>query len=345
MSSWWNNVLPGLQKRREAKQAEPPRPARGREDDGEPTQWVKCPATNELHHKDEIEAAHWVTPAGFHMRIGATARFKSLFDGAYEELSLPKVWEDPLKFRQGAATEDATATDQDGQAKPRGQQRYIDKLGSERKKHGRPDCMAAAVGTVSGHDAIVLVQDFAFMGGSLGIAAGEGFVTAAKEAVQRGCAFIAVTASGGARMQEGVLSLMQMPRTTLAIQEVKEAGLPYLVILTDPTSGGVTASYAMLGDIHIAEPGAMIAFSGPRVIEQTIRQKLPDGLQRADYLHDKGMVDLVLDRRQMRGVLGQILSVLMAKKMTPIEAGEPIESMPAPAPERAAPRARPRAAE
>jgi acetyl-CoA carboxylase carboxyl transferase subunit beta len=205
--------------------------------------------------------------------------------------------------------------------------------------------MAAAVGTVSGHDAIVLVQDFAFMGGSLGIAAGEGFVTAAKEAVQRGCAFIAVTASGGARMQEGVLSLMQMPRTTLAIQEVKEAGLPYLVILTDPTSGGVTASYAMLGDIHIAEPGAMIAFSGPRVIEQTIRQKLPDGLQRADYLHDKGMVDLVLDRRQMRGVLGQILSVLMAKKMTPIEAGEPVESMPAPAPERAAPRARPRAAE
>lgn len=354
MSSWWNNVLPGLQRRREAlaKEVEAQRGARKREDDGEPTLWVKCPATNDLIHKDELEAAHWVTPAGFHMRIGPGPRFKSLFDeGAHTELALPKVWEDPLKFRQGSTTDEISAAGGD-QQKQRNQARYADKLISERKKLGRPDCMAAAHGDIGGHGAVVLVQDFAFMGGSLGIAAGESFLTAAAEAVKRRCAFIAVTASGGARMQEGVLSLMQMPRTTLAIQDVKEAGLPYIVILTDPTSGGVTASYAMLGDIQIAEPNAMIAFSGPRVIEQTIRQKLPDGLQRSEYLLEKGMVDMICDRRQMRTVLGQILSVLMPAKAVGLDDSEP--ELPLPAPKAAAPapraeranaRQRPRAAE
>jgi acetyl-CoA carboxylase carboxyl transferase subunit beta len=172
--------------------------------------------------------------------------------------------------------------------------------------------MGAAIGAIQGASAVVLVQDFDFMGGSLGVAAGEAFVEAALAAVARKAALIVATASGGARMQEGLFSLMQMPRTTIAIQALKAAGLPYIVILTDPTSGGVTASYAMLGDVHVAEPGAMIAFSGPRVIEQTIRQKLPEGFQRAEYLHDKGMVDMVVERGRHREVLGKILAVTMA---------------------------------
>ncbi len=163
--------------------------------------------------------------------------------------------------------------------------------------------MAAGYGRIGGAHAVVLVQDFEFMGGSLGMAAGEAFIAAAEAAVRRKAAMIMVTSSGGARMQEGILSLMQMPRTTLAIQMLHEAGLPYIVVLADPTTGGVTASYAMLGDVHIAEPGALIGFAGPRVIEQTIRQKLPEGFQRAEYLLDKGMVDLVVDRRQLKATL------------------------------------------
>ena len=174
--------------------------------------------------------------------------------------------------------------------------------------------MAAAYGKVNGIPAVILVQDFAFMGGSLGMAAGEAFVAAAQMAVAKKAAFIIATASGGARMQEGTLSLMQMPRTTLAIQEVREAGLPYIVILTDPTSGGVSASYAMLGDVHIAEPEAMIAFSGPRVIEQTIREKLPAGFQRAEFLREKGVVDIVSDRRELKQALGRVIGHLMPRK-------------------------------
>jgi acetyl-CoA carboxylase carboxyl transferase subunit beta len=172
----------------------------------------------------------------------------------------------------------------------------------------------------------VLVQDFEFMGGSLGMAAGEAFIAAAEAAVRRKAAMVVVTASGGARMQEGILSLMQMPRTTLAIQMLHEAGLPYLVVLADPTTGGVTASYAMLGDIHIAEPGALIGFAGPRVIENTIRQKLPEGFQRSEYLLDKGMVDLVVDRRQLKATIATLLSVLMHKRaMKQGDSGETIE--------------------
>ena len=199
---------------------------------------------------------------------------------------------------------------------------------------------------------VIGVQDFDFMGGSLGMAAGEAFVVAAETAVKRQAALIVVTASGGARMQEGVLSLMQMPRTTIAIQELREAGLPYIVVLTDPTSGGVTASYAMLGDVHIAEPGAMIAFSGPRVIEQTIRQKLPEGFQRAEYLLEKGMIDMVVPRGQMRDIIGSILSVLMARRTVEVADAEPELPLPEAAPARDAKRdrvvarqSRPKAAE
>ena len=186
--------------------------------------------------------------------------------------------------------------------------------------------MAAAFGRVNGKPTVILVQDFAFMGGSLGMAAGEAFIAAAQLAVARKAAFVVCTASGGARMQEGTLSLMQMPRTTLAISEVRDAGLPYIVILTDPTSGGVSASYAMLGDVHIAEPDAMIAFSGPRVIEQTIREKLPEGFQRSEFLREKGQVDIVCDRREMKDVLGRILRHLLPKRASESTAIGPVNA-------------------
>ena len=212
-------------------------------------------------------------------------------DGAYEPIETPDVPEDPLKFSDG---------------KP-----YRQRLEAARKAAGRKDTMAIGYGSVGGQDAVVIVQDFTFMGGSLGMAAGEAFIKAAREAVARQVPLICFTAAGGARMQEGALSLMQMARTTLAVEEVKDAKLPYAVVLTDPTTGGVTASYAMLGDVHLAEPGALIGFAGPRVIEATIREKLPPGFQRAEYLQEKGMVDRVVSRADLPRMLGQILSMLM----------------------------------
>ena len=191
---------------------------------------------------------------------------------------------------------------------------YKDRLNAARKAAGRKDTMAIGYGSVGGQDAVVIVQDFTFMGGSLGMAAGEAFIKAAREAVARQVPLICFTAAGGARMQEGALSLMQMARTTLAVEEVKDAKLPYAVVLTDPTTGGVTASYAMLGDVHLAEPGALIGFAGPRVIEATIREKLPPGFQRAEYLQEKGMVDRVVSRADLPRMLGQILSMLMGGK-------------------------------
>jgi acetyl-CoA carboxylase carboxyl transferase subunit beta len=257
--------------------------------------WIKDPLSGELVFRADLEAADWVTPSGFHMRIGPEPRFRQMFDEqAWQKIPLPKVATDPLKFKDD--------------------KKYVDRLKSARAKVGRDDCMAAGYGRIGGAHAVVLVQDFEFMGGSLGMAAGEGFVTAAEAAVRRKAALIMVTASGGARMQEGILSLMQMPRTTLAIQMLHEAGLPYIVVLSDPTTGGVTASYAMLGDVQIAEPNALIGFAGPRVIEQTIRQKLPEGFQRSEYLLDKGMVDLVVDRRQLKATISTLLSVLMHKR-------------------------------
>jgi acetyl-CoA carboxylase carboxyl transferase subunit beta len=229
------------------------------------------------------------------MRIGPDARFRQMFDDqAWQKITLPQVAPDPLKFKDD--------------------KKYVDRIKAARTKVNRDDCMAAGYGRIGGAHAVVLVQDFDFMGGSLGMAAGEAFIAAAEAAVRRKAAMVMVTSSGGARMQEGILSLMQMPRTTLAIQMLREAGLPYIVVLADPTTGGVTASYAMLGDIHIAEPGALIGFAGPRVIEQTIRQKLPEGFQRSEYLLDKGMVDMVIDRRQLKTTIATLLSVLMHKR-------------------------------
>lgn len=283
--SWLSNFTrPGLKKKTDEAKRDTP-----------DNLWVKDPVSGDLIYRAELEASNWVMPSGFHMRIGPDARFKQMFDdSAWQAIPLPKAPADPLKFRDD--------------------KKYVDRLKSARAKVGREDCMAAGYGRIGGAHAVVLVQDFEFMGGSLGMAAGEAFVVAAEAAVRRKAALIMVTASGGARMQEGIMSLMQMPRTTLAIQMLHEAGLPYIVVLADPTTGGVTASYAMLGDIHIAEPGALIGFAGPRVIEQTIRQKLPEGFQRAEYLLDKGMVDMVVDRRQLKATLATLLSVLMHKR-------------------------------
>jgi acetyl-CoA carboxylase carboxyl transferase subunit beta len=226
------------------------------------------------------------------MRIGSKLRFQYTFDeGHWETIPTPPVPEDPLHFSDG---------------KP-----YRERLAAARKATHAADAMAIGYGRIRSVPAVVLVQDFAFMGGSLGMAAGEAFIAAARAAIARKAPLVIFTAAGGARMQEGTLSLMQMARTTLAIEELKAEGLPYVVVLTDPTTGGVTASYAMLGDVHLAEPGALIAFAGPRVIEQTIRETLPPGFQRAEYLVEKGMVDRVATRAELPEILGAILSMLM----------------------------------
>ena len=254
--------------------------------------WVKCPDTGEMIYRPDLEAALWVTPAGRHMRIRPQLRFQFTFDNAkWEAITAPTAVDDPLHFVDD---------------KP-----YPERLALARAATGERDAMAIGYGTITGAPAVALVQDFAFMGGSLGMAAGEGFIKAAGEAVKRDVPLVTFTAAGGARMQEGALSLMQMARTTLAIQDLKRAHLPYIVVLTDPTTGGVTASYAMLGDVHLAEPGALIGFAGARVIEQTIRETLPPGFQRAEYLVEKGMVDRVVERKELPLVLGSILKTLM----------------------------------
>lgn len=253
--------------------------------------WVKCPDTGEMIYRPDLEAALWVTPVGSHMRIGAAQRLRYTFDdGKFEKIASPVVADDPLRFPD---------------EKP-----YNERLKAARKATGEQDSMAIGYGTIQGQPAVVVVQDFAFMGGSLGMGAGEAFIKAAQEAVRRDVPFVIFTASGGARMQEGTLSLMQMARTTLALNEVKAAGLPYIVVLTDPTTGGVLASYAMLGDIHLAEPNATIGFSGRRVIEQTIRETLPPGFQKSEFLVERGMVDKVVTRAEIPAVLGSILKTL-----------------------------------
>jgi len=257
--------------------------------------WIKCPKSGEMIFSADLSGLLHVTPAGHHMRIGPELRLGYTFDGGvYETVAIPDVARDPLKFKDD--------------------KKYVDRIKAARVKTGNQDAMSIGIGKIHGVDAVALVQNFAFMGGSLGMAAGEGFIQAAEYAVAKKIPLIAFTAAGGARMQEGALSLMQMPRTTIAVQELREAGLPYIVVLCDPTTGGVTASYAMLGDIHLAEPGALICFAGPRVIEDTIREKLPDGFQRAEYLEEKGMVDRVVHRQDLRRTLAQILSVLMHSK-------------------------------
>jgi acetyl-CoA carboxylase carboxyl transferase subunit beta len=254
--------------------------------------WVKCPETGQMIYYKDLEANQFVVPgSNYHMRMSGMARLKSVFDGGeYESLALPEVPADPLKFRD--------------------ERRYTDRLKDARSKTGLTDAVVAGAGRLEGQRIVAAAQDFDFLGGSLGTAAGEAVIAAMRAAVKRGTPFILFAASGGARMQEGILSLMQMPRTTVAVQELREAKLPYIVVLTHPTTGGVTASYAMLGDIHIAEPGALIGFAGPRVIEQTIREQLPDGFQRAEYLHEHGMVDMVVHRHNLRATLVRICRLL-----------------------------------
>ena len=254
--------------------------------------WEKCPDTGEMIYRPDLEAAWWVTPAGRHMRIRPALRFAYTFDsGRYKTMSLPKSPDDPLGFNYG---------------KP-----YRDSLASARKTTGESDAMSAATGEIGGERAVALAQDFAFMGGSLGAAAGEGFLAAVETAVRRDAPLVVFTASGGARMQEGALSLMQMARTTVAIQRLRRARLPYIVVMTDPTFGGVTASYAMLGDVILAEPAALIGFAGRRVIEQTVRETLPPGFQTAEFQVERGMVDRVVTRQELPVVLGSILRTLM----------------------------------
>lgn len=255
--------------------------------------WIKCPETGEMVFHRDLENNDWVVPSsGHHMRMPVRKRLERLFDEAqFELIETPDVVADPLKFRD--------------------ERKYTDRIRDARGKTSEQDAFLVAAGTIHAQPVVVAAQNFAFMGGSLGMAAGEAFIKAAEVAVERGRPLILFAASGGARMQEGILSLMQLPRTTVAVQRVKEAGLPYIVVLTNPTTGGVTASYAMLGDIHIAEPGALIGFAGPRVIEQTIREKLPEGFQRSEYLLEHGMLDMVVTRQEMRDTLARLVDLFM----------------------------------
>lgn len=255
--------------------------------------WIKCPETGEMVFHKDLEENKWVIPtSGFHMKMPAKARLTDLFDGGiFESLQQPKVAQDPLKFRDS--------------------KKYIDRLKDSRLKTDQEDTILAGLGNVRGVKLVAVVHEFNFIGGSLGMAAGEAIVKAAERALAEKCPLVIFPASGGARMQEGILSLMQLPRTTVAVDMLKEAGLPYIVVLTNPTTGGVTASYAMLGDVHIAEPGAEIGFAGKRVIEQTLREKLPEGFQTAEYLLEHGMVDMVVKRHDLADTLATLLRILM----------------------------------
>ncbi|WP_374765155.1 acetyl-CoA carboxylase, carboxyltransferase subunit beta [Yunchengibacter salinarum] len=255
--------------------------------------WHKCGQCGQMIFLKEFVAnAHVCAHCGFHDRMPPDQRLATLMDeGSMTLLDMPAVKADPLKFRDT--------------------KRYTDRLKAARAKTGDQDAIKAADGRIGGQRAVLVVQNFFFMGGSMGMAVGEGIIAAARHAIKVRAPLVIVTASGGARMQEGILSLMQMPRTTAALQMLREEGLPYITVLTDPTSGGVSASYAMLGDVQIAEPGAMIAFSGPRVIEQTIHEKLPDGFQTAEYLLEHGMVDMVVHRHEMKARLATLLGLMM----------------------------------
>lgn len=258
--------------------------------------WVKCPDSGQMVFYKDLEANQFVVPgSNYHFRMGADARLKHLFDGCeYTQYPVPSAPLDPLKFRDG--------------------RRYTDRLKDAKAETQLEDAVLVGEGTLDGQEVVAAAQDFRFMGGSLGMAAGEAVIAGMLRAVEKKTPFILFAASGGARMQEGILSLMQMPRTTIAVQRLREARLPYIVVLTDPTTGGVTASYAMLGDIHIAEPGALICFAGPRVIQQTIREQLPEGFQRAEYLLAHGMIDMVVHRHKLRETLSRVCRLLMANK-------------------------------
>jgi len=259
--------------------------------------WLKCPGCGDLLFTKELKKTWYVCPkCGHHLRLYIDKRLKLLFDdGVYTTVSLPSTKEDPLKFKDS--------------------KKYVDRLKTYRKNTGNNDAIKVAKGKIGGIKCVMAVLDFSFMGGSMGMAVGEGIVKAAEIAVKQKIPLITVANSGGARMQEGILSLMQMARTTSAVNMVKENGLPFISIMADPTTGGVSASFAMLGDIHIAEKGCLIGFAGPRVIEQTIREKLPEGFQRAEYLREHGMVDIVVTRAEMKPVLVKVLSLLTNQKL------------------------------
>ncbi|MEI9851726.1 MAG: acetyl-CoA carboxylase, carboxyltransferase subunit beta [Sphingomonas sp.] len=258
--------------------------------------WHKCKGCGTMVFARELADNQSVCPhCDFHERIGPTERFDNLFDdGGYTVLASPRVADDPLRFRDS--------------------KRYVDRLKAARTQTGEQDAFINASGTILGRRAVIGVQDFAFMGGSMGQAVGEAFISGVEAAIAARAPYIVFTASGGARMQEGILSLMQMPRTTVAIEMLHDAGLPYVVVLTDPTSGGVMAAYAMLGDVQIAEPRATLAFTGRRVIENTIREKLPDDFQTSEYYRDHGLVDMVIHRKRLRETLGQLIGLLCEAK-------------------------------
>ncbi len=272
--------------------------------------WIKCPETGQLVFHKDVESNQWVIPgSNYHMRMGANARLKATFDNeTWIDVAVPGAPADPLKFRD--------------------EKKYADRIKDARAKTGMQDAVKVGYGKLEGVPAVVAVQDFDFMGASLGMAAGEAVIRGLETAIEKEAPFILFVASGGARMQEGILSLMQMPRTTVAVQRLRQARKPYIVVLTNPTTGGVTASYAMLGDVQIAEPGALIGFAGPRVIEQTIREKLPAGFQRAEYLRDHGMVDMVVHRHEMRKTLGRLCRLLTKAGPEP-EQPEPVAPVPA----------------
>ena len=259
--------------------------------------WHKCKGCGAMVFAKEMEENAFVCPqCDHHERIGAKTRFALLLDeGSCSELPAPKVAEDPLRFRDT--------------------KRYADRLKAARTDTGNQDAFINARGTIDGHKLVVGVQDFAFMGGSMGQFVGEAFVQGIEAAIADACPYVVFTASGGARMQEGILSLMQMPRATVAIRMLHDAGLPYVVVLTDPTSGGVMAAYAMLGDVHIAEPGATLAFTGRRVIESTIREKLPEDFQTSEYYLEHGLIDMVVHRAELRARLASVLAYLTAGRV------------------------------
>ena len=265
----------------------------GQKRDTPENMWIKDPESGQMVFYRDLEANQFVFPgSNHHHRMPADARMKAIFDGEqWEKIAFPQVSVDPLKFRD--------------------ERKYADRLKEAKARTETEDSVRAGFGKVDGMDMVVMVQDMGFIGGSLGMAAGEAIIAAMRHAVQKKCPCVIFVASGGARMQEGILSLMQLPRTTIAVQELRAAKLPYIVVLTNPTTGGVTASYAMLGDVHLAEPNALIGFAGQRVIEQTIREKLPEGFQRSEYLKDHGMVDMVVHRHEIKATIVRISRILM----------------------------------
>ncbi|MAU86806.1 MAG: acetyl-CoA carboxylase, carboxyltransferase subunit beta [Alphaproteobacteria bacterium] len=256
--------------------------------------WIKCPESGEMVFHKDLEENQWVIPgSNYHMKIPAKKRLELLYDGEYQILDTESSINDPLKFKD--------------------EKKYVDRLRDARRKTGMDDAVVISQGIIGNMPVISIVQDFTFMGGTLGVAAGEAIIKAMNEALLKAYPVILFSAAGGARMQEGILSLMQMPRTTIAVQKLNEAKIPYIVVLTNPTTGGVTASYAMLGDVHIAEPGALIGFAGPRVIEQTIKEKLPEGFQRSEYLLEHGMIDMVVHRHDLKNKLITVCKHLLKK--------------------------------